>query len=36
MHDKLFSKPQILGAKDFTGYAEAIGLDEGAFKECID
>lgn len=36
MHDKLFTNQTALGATDLAKYAEAVGLDGGQFKQCLD
>ena len=36
MHDKLFENARALGAEEISTYAEALGLEMGKFKECLD
>jgi protein-disulfide isomerase len=36
MHDALFLHQAALDAKDVTGYAGAIGLDNAEFQHCLD
>lgn len=35
-HDALFSNQQALGVADLKRYAEELGLDTGAFSDCLD
>jgi protein-disulfide isomerase len=36
MHDRLFANQRALDPKNLIEHANAIGLDESAFKECLD
>ncbi len=36
MHDRLFANQQLLKPEDLVKHAEALGLDAGKFKECLD
>lgn len=36
MHKKLFDNQQTLGVEAYTRYAKEIGLNEGAFKTCLE
>jgi protein-disulfide isomerase len=36
MHDRLFANQSALGRKDLTAHAQAVGLDGGAFDQCVD
>jgi protein-disulfide isomerase len=36
MHDRLFANQNALAAAQLPGHAEAVGLDAGKFKSCLD
>ena len=36
MHDRLFANQNALAAQQLPGHAEALGLDAGKFKACLD
>jgi protein-disulfide isomerase len=36
MHDRLFANQSALARKDLSTYAQALGLDGGAFDKCVD
>ena len=36
MHDRLFSNPSALNAKDMTTYAQTIGINSASFQQCLD
>ncbi len=36
MHDRLFTNQQAIGPDDLVGHAKALGMDETAFKKCLD
>jgi len=36
MHDRLFANPKATDPKALAGYAEAIGLDAGRFRACLE
>jgi protein-disulfide isomerase len=36
MHDRLFGNQNALGADQLPSYAQAVGLDAGKFKACLD
>jgi len=36
MHDRLFANQKALGVKDLPQHAQALGLDESKFQQCLD
>jgi protein-disulfide isomerase len=36
MHDRLFANQKALGVKDLPQHAQALGLDEPRFQQCLD
>src|SRR5438874_2061448 len=36
MHDRLFANQNALAAEQLAGHAEAVGLDAGKFKTCLE
>jgi protein-disulfide isomerase len=36
MHDRLFANQKALGIKDLPQHAQALGLDEAKFQQCLD
>lgn len=36
MHDRLFANQKALGVKDLPQHAQALGLDEAKFQQCLD
>jgi protein-disulfide isomerase len=36
MHDRLFANQDAIGRKDLSAHAQAVGLDVGAFDNCVD
>jgi protein-disulfide isomerase len=36
MHDRLFSSPSALNAKDMTTHAQSIGINPASFQQCLD
>jgi protein-disulfide isomerase len=36
MHDQLFANQNLLARKDLSAHAQALGLDVGAFDQCVD
>ncbi len=36
MHERLFANQKALGVKDLPQHAQALGLDEAKFQQCLD